>query len=107
MPPVKGKPRYDVIPRSQRSKHSTFDRDSGLVYTEVTYRASPVRADWEWKTWGMTTEIAMYRSPGPGCSTLRNMAIRKACLNVTDLTPESFEGLDWQIGRQLWSKIVA
>lgn len=108
MLPSKGRRHKHQVPsRSQRSQHSKFDPDSGLAYTEVSYRSGPVRADWVWKPRGMTSEIEMYRSPGPGCSTLRNMAIRKACLCVTDLVPESFEGVDWQIGQQLWNRIVA
>ncbi|MCJ1246569.1 hypothetical protein MMC30_003777 [Trapelia coarctata] len=107
MPPIKGRYKYEVPYRSQSLQHSKFDPGSGLAYTEVAFRSTPMCADWVWKTRGMTTEIAMYRSPGPGCSTLRNMAIRKACLSMTDLIPDSFEGVEWQIGQQLWSRIVA
>ena len=93
--------------REERVKSHAFDEKSGLAYTEVVVRAAPMRADWVWKTRGSTVEIALFRSPGPGCSTLRNMAVRKACLNVVSLTPESLVGLNWQIGKQLWERIVA
>ncbi|MCJ1391958.1 hypothetical protein MMC18_004825 [Xylographa bjoerkii] len=35
------------------------------------------------------------------------MAIRQVCLNVVNLTPESLLGLDWQVGKLLWEKVVA
>ncbi|MCJ1287676.1 hypothetical protein MMC26_007028 [Xylographa opegraphella] len=93
--------------REQRSKYHAFDEKSGLVYTKVVVRAAPMRADWVWKTRGSTAEIAAFRSPGTGSSTLLTMAIRKACLNVVNLTPESLVGLDWQAAKWLWESIVA
>ncbi|MCJ1398760.1 hypothetical protein MMC11_001961 [Xylographa trunciseda] len=93
--------------REERSKLQAFDEKSGLAYTEVVVRAAPMRADWVWKTLGSTADIAAFRSLERGCSTLRNMAIRKACLNVVNMTPESLIGLDWHVGKLLWEKIVA
>ncbi|MCJ1436475.1 hypothetical protein MMC27_005854 [Xylographa pallens] len=93
--------------REDRSKSHAFDEKSGLAYTEVVVRAAPMRADWLWKTLGSTAEIAMFRSPETGSSTLLNMAIRKACLNVVNITPESLIGLDWHAGKLLWERIVA
>jgi len=66
-----------------------------------------VRPGWEWKARGRTKDIALYKSPGPGCSTLLDMAIRTACLNINDMTAETLRGVEWQIGKQLWKKLVA
>ncbi|MCJ1384477.1 hypothetical protein MMC17_007594 [Xylographa soralifera] len=93
--------------REERSKYYAFDEKSGLAYTEVVVRAAPMRADWVWKTRGSTAEIAKFRSPETGSSTLLNMAIRKVCLNVVNMTPESLIGLDWHAGKLLWERIVA
>ncbi|MCJ1471622.1 hypothetical protein MMC13_000262 [Lambiella insularis] len=107
MPLLRVKDRSIRASREERSKLHTFDEKSGLQYTETVLRAAPMRADWVWKTRGSTEEVALFRSPGPGCSTLRNMAIRKACLHVVSLTSDSLVGLDWQVGKGLWERIVA
>ena len=93
--------------RKERSESHAFDEKSGLAYTEVIVRAAPMRADWVWKTRGSTAEIAMFHSPDRGSSTLLNMAMRKACLNVVNMTAESLIGLDWHVGKLLWQRIVA
>ena len=93
--------------REDRSRSHAFDEKSGLAYTEVVVRAAPMRADWVWKTRGSIAEIAMFRSTETGSSTLLNMTIRKACLNVVNMTPESLIGLDWHAGKLLWERIVA
>lgn len=107
MPVLRIKERGYRVLREERSKLHTFDQKSGLQYTETVLRAAPMRADWVWKARGCTTEIALFRASGPGCSTLQDMAIRKACLHVVSITPDSLVGLDWQVGKGLWERIVA
>ena len=93
--------------RLEASKNQTFDWESGLQYTEVLCKAGPMRADWVWKTLGSTSDLALFRSQGLGCSSLQNMAIRSAAMNVVSLTAESLEDVPWQVGKLLWHRIIA
>ncbi len=64
-------------------------------------------ADWTWKTLGSSIEYGKYRSLGPGCSSLRDMAIRVALVNSLSITPETLAEVPWSVAKQLWHKIVA
>ena len=96
---------YASIPES--TKLSSYDKESGQAYTEVVCKAGPMRADWVWKARGTTLDITLFRHKGPGCSSLLNMSIRKACLHVLSLTTECFEGMEWQVAGLLWKRLVA
>ena len=93
--------------RSEQIKYQTYDRDSGLAYTESIYQAAPMRADWVWKTRGSTSDIVHFKNKGLGCSSLLDMAIRKTCLHIPSLTLECLEGIGWQIGSLLWRRLIA
>ena len=62
-------------------------------------------ADWVWKTRGSTKEHGRYRAGGPGCSSLKDMAIRSILLHSVDLTAESLETLPWSVGQVLWQTL--
>lgn len=64
-------------------------------------------ADWVWKTIGSTREVANFRSLGPGCSSLENIAIRCALKNILSITVESLETLPWGLGEKIWQRILA
>ena len=64
-------------------------------------------ADWVWKTIGSTREAASFRSIGPGCASLENMAIRSALSNILSITVESLETLPWDLAAKLWQRILA
>lgn len=104
---LKIRPRYDYVPRPGAHSSKAYDRDSGLVYNEVIAPGGPMTADWVWKTIGSTREAATFRSLGPGCSSLENMAIRCALKNILSITVESLETLPWELGRKLWQRIHA
>ena len=97
---------HQLPPRLKGAAYWKYDEQSGLSYTEVVSEAAPMRVNWVWKSRGSISDMVMYRSPGPGCSSLQNMAIRSACRNVLSLTPESLETLDWEVGQRLWRSIV-
>ena len=63
--------------------------------------------DWVWKTRGSSRDAARFRSPGPGCASLVNMAIRSALIHSINITAESFEGLPWEVAKLLWESLVA
>lgn len=63
-------------------------------------------ADWVWKTKGSPREAVNFRSRGPGCSSLVNMAIRSVLYNSYSITPESLEGVPWELASVLWQQIV-
>ena len=71
-----------------------FNPDSGLVYSEVVYRVTPNQSNWIYKARGSSKEIEEYRSPGPGCSSLLDMALRKACVSVSYMDADTFDGDD-------------
>ena len=64
-------------------------------------------ADWLWMTKGNPKYARNPRSRGAGCSSLLNMAIRSVLYNSYSITPESLEGVPWELARVLWKKIVA
>lgn len=64
-------------------------------------------SDWVRKTTGSSEEYGQYRSPGPGCSSLKNTAIRITLLHSSILDAECLETIPWQVGQQLWNSIVA
>ena len=63
--------------------------------------------DWLWKTQGSSREAAHFRSSGPGCSPLVNMAIRSALTHSFNITAENLEGLPWRVANLLWERLVA
>ena len=81
--------------------------DSGQVFTEATCYGGPMTADWLWKTKGSPREARNFRSRGAGCSSLVNMAIRSVLYNSYSITPESLEGVPWELASVLWQQIVA
>lgn len=90
--------------RPGNNQKPKFAGDSGLVYTEYTCNGSPMTPDWTWKTRGSSHEHGHFRSLGPGCSSLFNMAARSALLNNFSITPESLETLPWRVGQLLWRR---
>lgn len=63
--------------------------------------------DWVWKAQGSSREAARFRSLGPGCSSLVNMAIRSALIHSININAESLEGLPWEVAKLLWESLVA
>ena len=92
------------MPRGPRSR---FDPDSGLQYIERTCQGSSDRPEWLWKTLGSTGDVANFRSTGPGCTSLQDMAIRCLCQAIHYITPELLQSVPWSVGKLLWEKIVA
>ncbi|KAL9119049.1 MAG: hypothetical protein Q9187_004397 [Circinaria calcarea] len=99
--------RPELCSRLEASKNQTFDWQSGLQFTEVLCKAGPMRADWVWKTLGSTSDLALFRSKGPGCSSLQNMAIRSAVMNVVSLTAESLGGVPQLDSLHAWKVFAA
>ncbi|MCJ1224155.1 hypothetical protein MMC12_000799 [Toensbergia leucococca] len=95
------------VQRHDQQKARAFDQDSGQVYTEVLRHSGPMTSDWVRKTIGSTREVDSFRSRGPGCSSLVNMAIRNALTNILSITPESLREMPWEIGKRLWERILA
>lgn len=90
------------------SNFKTIKHDeSGQVFTEVSCPGAPMTLDWVWKTQGSSREVARFRSSGPGCSSLVNMAIRTALTHSFNITAESLEGLPWEVANLLWKRLVA
>ena len=63
-------------------------------------------ADWVWKTKGSTKEAGRFRSLGPGCSSLLDMAVRKALCNSYNITSESLEEVPWELASLVWRQLV-
>ena len=101
---LKTKPKFHQETTQPGRGTKTFAGDSGLVYTEYTCNASPMTPDWTWKTRGSAHEHGRFRSLGPGCSTLFNMATRSALLHGFSITPESLDTLPWRVGQLLWRR---
>ena len=81
--------------------------ESGQVFTETQCYGGPMTADWFWKTKGSSGKARRYISRGPGCSSLVDVAIRSVLDNSYSITPESLEGLPWELASVLWQRIVA
>ncbi len=64
-------------------------------------------ADWFWKTKRSPRKAVKFRPRGAGCSPLIDMAIRSVLYNSYSITPESLEGVPWELARVLWQRIVA
>lgn len=60
-------------------------------------------AAWTWKTTG---RLRKHRSHGPGCSSLKNMAIWVAIVNCLSITPETLAEVPWEVAQQLWNRII-
>ncbi len=82
-----------------------FDADSGQIYTEMTCRAGPMTADWVWKTKGSSKSVRRFRSAGPGCASLENMAIRSVIANSSSLTAELMQDVPWHIAQKMWQRV--
>lgn len=90
-------------------EHGTkgFSQESGQVYIETITRECRMTAEWTWRTIGSTRDAKRFRSRGPGCSSLTNMAIRCAVVNSLSITAESLKDVPWLVGKFLWDRIVA
>ena len=95
------------ISQSQWNCAETKHDESGQVYTEVSCRGGPATADWKWRTKGSTREHGIYRSLGPGCSSLYDTSVRSCLLNSRDITAETLREVPETIGIVLWNRIVA
>ena len=91
--------------RVQDTGYTKYD-DSGQVFTETICPAGPMTPDWVWKTKGSSRQAGCFRSPGPGCSSLANMAVRSALQYSFDITAESLEGVPPEVASILWRSIV-
>lgn len=103
---LKIRPSHEYIALdSKKNSKIKFDVDSGQVYTEVTCRAGPMSADWVWKTQESTKGARRFRSIGPGCASLENMAIRSVVANSSSLTAEVMQDIPWLIAQKIWFRI--
>lgn len=93
--------------RSYAPRHSgkTFTQESGQVYVETLQRGGPMTSEWVWKTLGSSQESGRFRSLGPGCASLLNMAIRSVMVNMMSVTVENLQGVPWHVGKKLWDRI--
>lgn len=93
--------------RSYAPRHmgKTFSQESGQVYVETHQRGGPMTSEWVWKTLGSSQESGRFRSLGPGCASLSNMAIRSVMVNMMSVTVENLQGVPWQVGKKLWDRI--
>ena len=98
---------HDKFSSSPNNSKNVFDRHAGLQYSEVICHTGPMRADWVWKTLGSSRQLKVFRSIGPGCSSMMSTAIRTVLTNLTSLTPESLETVPWLVGQMLWERICA
>lgn len=62
-------------------------------------------SEWVWKTLGSSQESGRFRSLGPGCASLSNMAIRSVMVNMMSVTVENLQGVPWHVGKKLWDRI--
>lgn len=62
-------------------------------------------SEWLWKTLGSSQEPGRFRSLGPGCASLSNMAIRSVMVNMMSVTVENLQGVPWHVGKKLWDRI--
>ena len=80
--------------------------ESGQVFTETKCYGGPMTADWFWKTKRSPGKARRFRSRGPGCSSLVDVAVRSVLDNSYSITPESLDGLPWELASVLWQRIV-
>lgn len=81
--------------------------ESGQVFTETKCYGGPMTADWFWKPKGSSKKARRFRSRGPGCSSLVDVAVRSVLANSYSITPASLEGVPWELASMLWQRIVA
>ena len=80
--------------------------ESGQVFTEIQCCGGSRTADWYWKTKGSPIKTQTLRSRSLGCSSLVHMATRSVLENSYNITPESLEGVPWELASMLWHHIV-
>lgn len=88
------------------NQRATKHDESGQVFTEVSRPGGPMTRDWVWKTQGSSREVARFRSSGPGCASLVDMAIRSALLDSINITADDLN-LPWEVAKLLWASLVA
>ena len=64
-------------------------------------------AEWQWKTLGSIYEVTTFRKLGSGSASLTNIAIRSVVANISSLTPETLNDVPWEIGKQIWQRLLA
>lgn len=79
---------------------------SGQVFTENIVAARDPIWDWPLKTRGSATSLSYFRSPGPGCSSLLDIAIRACLVRSTWLTPALVGSLPWNLACKLWNELI-
>lgn len=98
---------FDNYVYHDTNHRATKHDESGQVFTEVSRPGGPMTLNWLWKTQGSSREAVRFRSPGPGCASLINMAIRSALVHSINITTESLENLPWEVAKLLWESLVA
>ena len=93
------------LPQVEQRTMQAFDKDSGLVYTETFSKPGPMQADWVWKTLGSSSEVAHFKSIGPGCSTLKNVAVRSVVVNMDSVNAESLVTVPWSVAKDVWTRL--
>ena len=88
---------------SSRDQNSQFDRNSGLVFSETTVLAPPLRPNISDMSKRLRGEHA--KTGATGAASLEDMCIHVLLAHATCLTQESLQGLPWTIGRRLWKEI--
>lgn len=60
---------------------------------------------WVQETIGCTNDARRFRSIGPGCASLEDMAIRSVVANSSSLTAEAMQEIPWLIAQKIWLEL--
>ncbi|KAK5942832.1 hypothetical protein PMZ80_005398 [Knufia obscura] len=88
-------------------QNTSFDHDSGLVYSEVEVSGSGSHNSWifDYKTPSIVR--ARPRLPtATGARPLAHMALIKLGIESQNLTVEALQNLPWSIGERIWQQIT-
>jgi hypothetical protein len=85
----------------------SFDRASGLVYTETT--SAPIRSMvpvWMSQARGKRDKKSTLRSRGRGCPRLQEMALRCCAWNSELFVPEALQWVGWYYANQIYQNLL-
>ena len=91
--------------RSSRHYVSSSYDDSGQIFTEQNCKPAPMGATWTSRTRGSSKEFENFLSPGPGCASLWDMAVRTLLQNLDSLNSDVLAGIPVPVLERMWEKV--
>jgi hypothetical protein len=86
---------------------ATFDKNSGVVYTETTSaQVGSMVPTWMFRARNKNYTKSNLRNRGKGCSSLQRMALRACAFNAERIEPAALQWAGWHYAGQIYHDLI-